>query len=372
MLREKVETAFARIKESPADVSAIETLLAVEPRVLKVAGTWFSDTDPTLNAALHWAQSLQPAEVLQASLENGSDTAVEWALLQIVWRNYNDRFEGDNLARLMPGVQMAVSKAPAATRAQAVRTMLVCLPQEEKAGFLKGMLKDQPDEVIATAMENLGKCDPDAEIYATKWLATSDTPSLLCAACSYWRLEKERIPVTVEDTEIAALERIATHPDKTVRRAVMWALQDVTKPIWIPAAEKRDRPRLIGILLRLTYDTDSSVQFDAVRSLRNANTPEVNARLRELFASDPQQAIRRAAIEMLGVFGKENLALVLSAAKTDKDAGVRQMAVMALRTIGTPEAGKGLDAAQHDADAEVRDTARTQFAWYRKEHPSRR
>ena len=166
----------------------------------------------------------------------------------------------------------------------------------------------------------------------------------------------------MKEAEIAAFERVAGHQDATVRGHVTSAVNAVATP---------GRPRLIGVLLRLTNDTDSSVRHDAVRGLRNANTVEVNARLREVFATDQGGNLRAAAIEVLGIFGKDNLPIILRAAKEDKYTGVRQDAVYALRHIGTPEAGEGLEAARRDPDKGVRDFAQAQYEWYRREHPSR-
>lgn len=364
--QEKVRAALTKLKESPIDVSAVEALLAIEPRVAETVGTseFFSSNAPVKSQALKWIQALQPVEVLVPSLEKGSNVAVHWALRQIVFREHNGWFDKESLARLMPGIEMALVKSPPKTRAQAVRTMMVCLPGEEQKGFLKGLLKEQPDEVMAAAVErfsgDLRESDPEVEALVAKWLRASDDPVLLRSCCHYWWLVKGRSAPVVTVEEIASFERLAVHRDATVRYNVALAIEDVTTP---------DRPRMIEILLRLTQDKDSSVSWDAVRSLRNANTPEVNARLRELFQPDQPQQIRPAAIEVLGIFGKENLPLILTAAKEDKDPGVRQNAFYALRKIGTPEAGKGLEAALLDPDKEVRRGGTEQLEWFRKEHP---
>jgi HEAT repeat protein len=365
--QERVRAALVKLKESPGDISAVETILAIAPRVLETVGTnqYSSSSDPVQNQALKWIQSLQPAEVLVPCLEKGSNAAVYWALRQIVWRAGNDWFDKGSLARLMPGVEMALVKSPPATQAQAVRTMMVCLPEKDRAGFLKGLLKGHPDEVVAVAVEEIANAlrqsDPDVEVIVAKWLKASDDPLLLRACCTYWWLVKSRSTLDVKEAEIAAFERVAGHPDATVRGHVALAVEAVATP---------GRPRLIGVLLRLTTDKDSSVRHEAVRALRNANTGEVNARLRELFRTGGE-TVRAAAIEVLGIFGKDNLPLILSAAKEDAYTGVRQNAVYALRHIGTPEAGKGLEAARRDSDKGVRDFAQSQFEWYRREHPSR-
>jgi HEAT repeats len=367
-MRARVQAALVKLKESPSDISAVETLLAIEPRVVEAVGSskLFSGSDPVRNQALKWGQGLQPTEVLVTSLEKGSDAAVHWALRQIVWRRHNDWFDKESLARLMPGIEMALVKPPPATRAQAVRTMMVCLPLEHRTGFLRGLLKGQPDEVRAAAVElfanDLRQTDPDVEVIVAKWLNESDAPLLLRACCTHWWLVKSQSTSDVKESEIAAFERLAGHQDATVRSSVTLAVQAAATP---------SRPRIVGILLRLTHDKDSSVNWNAVRALRNANTLEANARLRELFATDQPQNLRAAAIEVLGIFGKDNLPLILSAAKTDKDPSVRQNAVYALRQIGTPEAGQGLDAARRDPDDGVRREAQTQFEWFRKEHPTR-
>ena len=221
--------------------------------------------------------------------------------------------------------------------------------------------------MVAAAVDgfanDLRKSDPDVELIVAKWLNASDDPLLLRASCTYWWLVKGWFTPDLNDAEIAAFERVAGHPDGIVRSHVALAVEDVATP---------SQPRLIGILLRLTNDEDESVKRDGVRALRNANTAKVNARLRELFANDQQGTIRAAAIEVLGIFGKDNLPLILSAAKMDDYTEVRQNAVYALRTIGTPEAGEGLEAAQSDPDKGVRNLARVQFEWYSKEHPSRK
>lgn len=367
-MQEKVRAALVKLKESPGDVAAVEALLAVEPRVVEAVGTSesFSNSDPVLNSALNWSQSLQSAETLTASLEKGSNAAIHWALRQIVWRRSNDGFDQEKLARMMPGIEMALVKPPPATRAQAVRTMLVCLPSDQRAGFLKGLLKRQPDEVVAAAVEEfangLRQNNPEVEVIVARWLNASDNPTLLHACCSYWWLVKSRSASDVKEEDIAAFERLAGHQDSVVRLSVAHAVEAVATP---------GRPRMVGILLRLTHDKDSLVNWHAVRALRNANTPEVNARLRELFATDQPQDLRAAAIEILGIFGKRHLPLILSAAKADQDPSVRQNAVYALRQIGTPEAGKGLEEAARDPNKEVRSEAQTQLEWFRKEHPAR-
>jgi hypothetical protein len=366
-MKEKVQAALVKIKKSPDDISAVETLLAAEPSVVETVGTsqWFSSLDPVRSEALKWSQSMQPAEVLVSSLEKGSNAAVRWALGQIVWRRSNDWFDKKSVAKLMPGVERALAKSPPATQARAVRTMMVCLPEKDRTGFLKGLLKGQPDEVIAAAVDgfadNQRESDPEVEVIVAKWLNASDVPLLLRACCTYWWLVKSRSTPDVTEAEIAAFERVAGHPDASVRGYVAFAVEAVATP---------DRPRLIGVLLRLTNDKDSRVKRDTVRALRNANTVEVNARLRELFTTD-RETVRAAAIEVLGIFGKDNLPLILRAAKEDTYTGVRQDAVYALRLIGTPEAGKGLEAARRDPDKGVRDFAHAQYEWYRKEHPSR-
>ena len=364
--QEKVEAALTKLKESPSDVSAVEELLAIEPRVAETVGTSevFCSNAPVKSQALKWIQALRPVEVLVPSLERGSDAAVHWALRQIVFRKHNGWFDKESLARLKPGIEMALAKPPPKTRAQAVRTMMVCLPEEEQKGFLKGLLKEQPDEVMAAAVEEfaneLRESDPEVEVLVAKWLGTSDDPVLLRSCCMYWWLVKSRSALDVKAEEIGAFERLAGHRDATVRHYVALAVSAVATP---------DRPRIVGILLRLTQDKDSSVNWQAVRSLRNANTPEVNARLRELFQPDQPQQIRPAAIEVLGIFGKDNLPLILNAAKGDKNPGVRGNAFYALRKIGTPEAGEGLEAALLDPDKEVRRGGTEQLEWFRKEHP---
>ena len=44
---------------------------------------------------------------------------------------------------------------------------MVCLPSEDRAGFLKGLLKGPPDEVLAEAVEGFAngirERDPEAE-----------------------------------------------------------------------------------------------------------------------------------------------------------------------------------------------------------------
>ncbi len=252
-MREKVPAALAKIEESPADISAVETLLAVEPRIVETVGTseTFSSSDPVLNRALRWSQSLQPADVLANCLEKGSNAAVYWALKQIVGRSCNGGFDKKALSRLMHGIKMALIKPPDATRAQAVRTMLVCLPIKDKPAFLKGLLKGQPDQVVAAAVDgfanDLRKSDPDVELTVAKWLNASDDPLLLRASCTYWWLVKGWSTPDLNDAEIAAFERVAGHPDGIVRSHVALAVEDVATP---------SQPRLIGILLRLTNDED--------------------------------------------------------------------------------------------------------------------
>jgi HEAT repeat protein len=363
-MRARVQAALVKLKESPGDISAVETLLAIEPRVVEAVGSskFFTSSDPVRSQALKWSQELQPAEVLVTSLEKGSDAAVHWALRQIVWRRSNDWFDKESLARLMPGIEMALVKPPPATRAQAVRTMMVCLPLEHRTGFLKGLLKGQPDEVMAAAVDEVRQSDPDVEVIVAKWLNASDDPLLLRACCTYWWLVKSQSTSDVKESEIVAFERLAGHQEATVRRSVTLAVQAAATP---------SGPRMVGILLRLTFDEDSSVNWNAARALRNANTLAVNARLRELFATGQPPTLRAAAIEVLGIFGKDNLPLILSAAKADKDPSVRQNAVYALRQIGTPEAAQGLEAARRDPDEGVRREAQTQFEWFRREHPTR-
>ena len=362
--QQRVQAALEKLKESPQDISAVETLLAVEPRIVETIGTnvSFSETDPVLNRALIWSQSLQPAEVLAACLEQGGNAAVHWALRQIVWRMGNGGFDKKNLARLIPSVEKALTKQRPTTQAQAVRTMLSCLPSEKRMVFLEGLLKGRPNEVMAAAVEafaNVRQANPDVESLTAKWLISSDDPLLLEACCSYWWMVKSQSAPVLKEAEIIAFERLAGHQHAGVRRYVALAVEAVATP---------ERPRLVGTLLRLTHDKDPSVVYTATRSLRNADTPEVNLRLRELFAIDQPQDNRAAAIEVLGVFGKANLPLLLSAAKTDKVSLVRLHSIWALRRIGTSEAGKGLEAALQDPDEQIRSEAQAQLEWFRKEH----
>ena len=201
----------------------------------------------------------------------------------------------------MPGVEKALVKSPPATQAQAVRTMMVCLPPEDRKRFLKGLLKGQPDEVIAVAVGEFSNVlrDSDSEVegIVAKWLSASDDPLLLRACCTYWWLVKGPSKPDVKEAEIVAFERVAGHQDATVRGHVALAVENVATPA---------RPRLIGVLLRLTNDKDPSVKRDALRCLRYAKTVEVAARLREVFATDQQGDCRAAAIEVLGIFGKDN------------------------------------------------------------------
>ncbi|HEX8297202.1 MAG TPA: HEAT repeat domain-containing protein [Chthoniobacteraceae bacterium] len=367
-MQERVQQALVKLKESPGDIAAVETILAVEPRAVGAVGTneWFWSSDPVRSEALTWSQKLQPAEVLVPCLEKGSKAAVHWALGQIVWRSYNGWFDEESLTRLMPGIEMALVKASPATRAQAVRTMMICLPVEKRKEFLKGLLNGTPDEVIAAAVEGLAaelrESDHEAEAIVEKWLTASDNPLLLRACCTYWRLVKSRSTVDLKEEEITAFERLAWHPDATVRHSVALAIQSVATP---------DRPRMVETLLQLTHDKDSSVNWTAVRALRNANTPVVNARLRELFETDQPRNLRAAAIEILGIFGKDNLPLIVSAARADKEPSVRGTAVYALRKIGTPEAGEALEEARRDPDEQVRREAQTQFEWFQREHPTK-
>ena len=365
VMQEKVRAALLKLKESPADIAAIEVLLSVEPQMVEFVGTnqYFSGTDPLRNEALQWCQTLQPAEVLVACLDKGADPAIHWALRQIVWRRGNGGFDEQSQSRLMLGLENALAKSTPATRAQAVRTLINCLPSERRLPFLQGLLKDQPDEVIAAAIEGLAprhEINPEIEVIVSKWLKTTDNPVLLHACCSYWWLTKSRqSQLAVKVEEITTFERLAGHADATVRCSVTRALSGEVMA---------GQPGAVAILLRLTSDQDPLVQWQAVRSLCDANTPEVNARLHELFALDQPAELRAAAVEVLGVFGKSNLPLMVKAAKTDPEPGVRQNAVYALRMIGTPEAGAALEVAAKDSDANVQREAREQLTWYRKEH----
>lgn len=368
-MQEKVRAALLKLKDSPADLAAIEVLLSIEPDVAKAAGTnWlFSSTDPLRNEALQWCQTLQPTEALVVCLDKGSNTAVHWALRQVAWRRSNGGVDATIQARLMPGIEKALAKSAPATRVQAVRTLVIFLPSEGRLAFLKGLLKDQPDAVIAVAIEELAsmsEASPEIEVIVSRWLKTSEDPVLLKACCRYWWLAKGRPPQpAVKAEEIAPFERLAGHADAAVRGAVTGALS---------GKAMADQPGAVAILLRLTSDKDAMVQGDAVSSLRHANTPAVNARLHELFAMDQPLNLRAAALEVLGVFGKENLPLLVKAAKTDPEPRVRQNAVYALRIIGTPEARVALEVAAKDPDANVRKEAREQLEWYRKEHSKKR
>lgn len=361
--QQMVQAALEKLKESPHDVSAVQDLLAVEPRIVETIGTnvSFSVTDPALNRALIWSQSLQPAEVIEACLEQGGNAAVHWALRQIVWRMGNGGFDKKNLARLIPGVERALTKQPPTTQAQAVRTMLSCLPSEKRMVFLEGLLKGRPNEVMAAAVEAFAsarQAHPDVESLTAKWLISSDDPLLLEASCSYWWMVKSQSEPVLKEAEIIAFERLAGHQHTDVRRYLALAIEAVATP---------ERPRLVGVLLRLTHDKDPSVVCSATRCLRHADTTEVNLRLHELFAIDQPQDTRAAAIEILGIYGKANLPILLSAAKTDKVSLVRLHSIWALRRIGTPEAGKGLEAASQDPDEQVRREARSQLECFRKE-----
>ncbi|WP_395745649.1 HEAT repeat domain-containing protein [Prosthecobacter sp.] len=367
-MQEKVRAALARLKQAPADTAAIETLLAVEPQVVDAVGTnhAFSGTDPLRNEALQWCQTLQPADVLEGCLDKGSNAAVHWALRQIVWRLHNrkdkDGFDEKGLARLLPGIERALTQAEPATRAQAVRTKVHCLPDAQRAPFLQGLLQGQPDEVTAEAIAGLvnkREVNAEIEVIVARWLKTSENPVLLNACCSYWWLVKSRHSVEVTAEQMAAFERLAALPDITVRCAVTRVLAEVATP---------ERPRMVGLLLRLTSDKETRVQHDAIRALRHANTAQVKGRLLELFALDQPAELRTAAMEVLGVFGGENLPLIIQAAKTDPERGVRQNAVYALRIIGTDEAGAALEVAAKDADVNVQREAREQLEWFRKEH----
>lgn len=367
-MQEKVEAALSTIKETPDDIAAIEVLLSVDPRVVGAVETnqIFLGGDSLRGKAVDWSQSLQPVEALVACLDKGSDAAVHWALRQISWKWSNGGYDEKNLARLMPGIERTLVKAAPATRAQAAHTLTRCLPFERRQSFLQGLLKGQPDEVIAAAIEELAprhEINPEIEVIVSKWLKTAEAPVLLNACCSYWWLAKGRqSEAAVKADEIAPFERLAAHADATVRSSVTRALSGETIA---------DQPHAVAILLRLTSDKDPLVQWHAVRSLRHANTPEVNARLREIFAAAPPLDLRAVAIEVLGVFGKENLPLLVQAAKTDPEPAVRQNAVYALRMIGTPDAGAALEVAAKDADKNVQREAREQLGWYRKEHPKK-
>lgn len=370
-MHEKVRAAAEKLKTSPDDIAAIEVFLSVEPRLVEAVGAnqHFAGTDSLKNEALIWCQTLQPAEVLAACLDKGSDAVVHWALRQIVWRRYNGGFDKENQARLLPGIERAVSRASPATRAQAVRTLLYFLPSEGKLPFLTSLLKDQPDEVSAAAVEGLTswvhQSTPESEALVIQWLKNSDEPLLLKTACGHWALMKrdDALLRRLKAEEIAPFERLAGHGDTAVRISVISALD---------GEDNAAQPAAVAILLRMTHDPDPRVQWYAVRSLRDSDTPEVNARLHEFFALDQPAELRAAATEVLGVFGKENLPLLIKAAKTDPEPTVRQRAVYALRIIGTPEAGAALEAATQDADENVRREAREQLQWYRKEHPTKR
>lgn len=370
-MHEKVRAAAEKLKTSPDDIAAIEVFLSVEPRLVEAVGTnqHFTGTDPLKNEALIWCQTLQPAEVLAACLDKGSDAVVHWALRQMVWRRYNGGFDKENQARLLPGIERAVSKASPATRAQAVRTLLHFLPAEGRLSFLTGLLKDQPDEVSAAAVEGLTswvhQSTPESEALARQWLKSSQDSLLLKTACGHWAMMKRHDAELrrLKAEEIAPFERLAGHVDAAVRISVISALD---------GQDNAAQPTAVAILLRMTHDQDPRVQRHAVRSLRHSNTPQVNARLHEFFALDQPAELRTAATEVLGVFGKENLPLLVKAAKTDPEPTVRQCAVYALRIIGTPEAGAALEAAAADADANMKREAREQLEWYRKEHPGKR
>ena len=57
--QEKVRAALTKLKESPIDVSAVEALLAIEPRVAETVGTSevFCSNAPVKSQALKWIQA---------------------------------------------------------------------------------------------------------------------------------------------------------------------------------------------------------------------------------------------------------------------------------------------------------------------------
>ena len=368
---------------SPDTAAAVDTLLGVRPSVAVSMGRGpvYGSTDPAAKQALEWLQKLQPADVLADCLEKGSDRVINWALRQIVWKRAHGWFAPASLPRLKAGVAKALEEALPATRAQAVRTMVLFHPDNVEPKFLKPLLQDPSDEVAAAALTCLTRSNSEVDALVTAWLQTSDNSTLLQACCNYWSRKLRHSSSSPPEEVIDAFERLSQHRDLKVRRAVAYAIENAATPA---------QPRLVGILLRLTYDkypkgeprrliADAHpgdavppgvilVAWDAVMCLRNANTPEVNARLQELFAQDQPEQIRMAAIEILGVFGKPNLPLIIEAAKNDPLPEVRWVAVYDLRLIGTPEAGLALKATQNDPDSKVSKQAKVQYGWFQKEH----
>jgi HEAT repeat protein len=81
--------------------------------------------------------------------------------------------------------------------------------------------------------------------------------------------------------------------------------------------------------------------------------------------------MRAAAIEIMGIFGTDNLPFILRAAIQDKDPFVRLRAVYGLRHIGTPQAVQGLKLVSQDPDPVVRKEAETHLEWLRGEQAPR-
>ncbi|MCY3023331.1 MAG: HEAT repeat domain-containing protein [Planctomycetota bacterium] len=379
-LRQKLAAAAAGLEKQPEDLASLETLVAffgcepLEHLGTSVVYVYDDETKKRAYAALVDAHSIA---FLCEALTKGSDLAAEWALRLIAHQSRNDAcrdtpygkrlrdgdgvVNGNAIARLREPVLGALKSRPPRVRALALRGHLSFLPAEESRTFVRGYVEDKDELVAAAAISGCGY--RDAFLWPVLWrhLRTSKNEELLKACCSrLWLDDREDPGVTSEQQAI--LEQVALHPDKTVRESLTLALSNYA----VPAC-----PKMIALLMKLAEDKEEYVRYSAIRSLRNAKTPEVNKKLLEFFDESQPEQVRSAALEILGTFGEANVTTVIAASR-DKRPNIRSDAAYWLRQIATPEALTALEAMLHDPDKNVRSRAATEWDWAQKEKEWRR
>ncbi|MHC5056560.1 MAG: HEAT repeat domain-containing protein [Planctomycetota bacterium] len=383
-LRERIGRAAERLKERGSDLDALEALLGFfGEAVVDTVGinVSYSFSDETKRAAYEAVLDWYSIDFLGKALTQGSDLARSWALRKLRHQAANSSPDPSDSRRrlgerggvvdeaakaeIRDAVMLVVREASPRTRGLALSVTMRVMLVEDRETFLKGHLDDAGVAVVAAAISALADTrGRGAGIEATVWsrLGTARDEDLIVACLRYLWLADRR---GLDERKRRILEGLVDDPRVGERRAGFtgWRRRNPRRRVLTALAaalSQRARPEdpaMVALLLRLAEHRDDEVRYSAIRSLRNARTPEVGTRLVRFFREDEPQRVRGAALEVLGVFRRRDIVL---AAARDEDEYIRSSSLYWLRHLGARGA---LEAALEDPSKHVRAGAARELKW---------
>ncbi|MEK7855285.1 MAG: HEAT repeat domain-containing protein, partial [Acidobacteriota bacterium] len=321
-LRNELAAATAALTTSDNDLKSLEVILNFfgEEHVKYVGVSFFFlSKDDVKQNAHKIIDDAHSVDLLARAITDGSDLAAYYAILRLSNQKLNSRLPIEEYhkhlmsrhgfideaaeALLREPLAIAMRSRTGRVRAAALKLLSDISDEKDRVPFVMKHIRDPDELVSAAAISQIGRDDRfrDQEVLPVVWHAirNSNTEELLVSCCDFLWLRS-----SIEQSDFTRraelFERLAANSSTKVRQAVTRA---------ISMASTAEAPRLIAILLKLAEDSEPLVRYDAIRSLRNAKTAEVRAKLLEYFDQGQPQMVRTAALEVLGVFGIENEAV---------------------------------------------------------------